>query len=67
MVEEKLKIPSASVGLKNPESLLALRVWSMALLKAPNEPYVNTFIEFLLISGSWKGNNVYIDAEIQKI
>lgn len=27
MVEEKLKIPSASVGLKNPESLLALRVW----------------------------------------
>lgn len=40
---------------------------SVALLKAPNELYVSIFTEFLLISVSWKGKNVYIDAEIQKM
>lgn len=68
MVGEKLKKTSASFGLKNTESPLAWQViGSAALLKAPNEPYVNIFIEFLLISVSWKGKNVYIDAEIQKM
>lgn len=32
-----------------------------------NESHVSKFIWFLGISVSWKGNNIYIDAEIEKV